>query len=111
MEDKKYIIKQHEENTWFIVNDDTGEVVNIITKDTVVDYCKREYDNVDTDYVGEDGIINSAWFDLDNDYHIDLVDYDCEELDKFVAWFDYICVEYFANEIVKEYKQRLLDFE
>lgn len=111
MEDKKYIIKQHEENTWLIINAENGEIVNTITKDTIIEYCEGVYDDVDTDFAGENGIIASVWFYLDDDYNIDLVDYDCEELDKFVAWFDYICVEYFTNKVLAEYKQRLLRFE
>lgn len=87
MEDKKYIVKQHEENTQLIINEDTGEVVNIITKDTVIDYCKREYDTVDTDYMSGYGIIENAWFDLCNDYPMDFVDDFAMNLISFLLGF------------------------
>ena len=38
---KNYVIKQMEENTWVIL-DENEEVVNTITKDMIVNYCKNE---------------------------------------------------------------------
>lgn len=35
----------------------------------------------------------------------------CQEFEKFLTWFDYICIEYLAKEMVAFYKQRLLNFE
>ena len=33
---KEFIVKQTEENTWVIIDDESGEVVNTITKDTLI---------------------------------------------------------------------------
>lgn len=107
---KNYIIKQTEENTWVVI-DENGEVVDTITKDIVINYCKRECEENDTDYMSSDGITDSAWYYIDMDYNLECVDNYCQEYDKFLAWFDYTCVEYLAKEIVAFYKQRLLNFE
>lgn len=37
---ENYAIKQTEENTW-VIFDENEEVVDTITKDIVVDYCKK----------------------------------------------------------------------
>lgn len=111
MNDKEFIIQQHEENAWLIINADSGEIKDIITKDTIVEYCKRECEQNDTDYMSSDGITDSVWYYLDIDYNLERVDNYCEEFDKFLAWFDYVCVEYLAKELVAFYKQRLLNFE
>ena len=85
------------------------EVVNTITKDIVVDYCEKE--NEEIEELIHDVLIDCVWSDLEEDYNLDLIDNDCQDFDKFVAWFNYVCVEYFSQEIVAIYKQRLLDFE
>ena len=105
---KNYAIKQTEENTWEVL-DENEEVVNIITKDIVVDYCKKENEEIE-DLI-HDVLIDSVWFDLEDDFNLDWIDNYCQDFDKFIAWFDYVCVEYFSQEIVAIYKQRLLDFE
>lgn len=105
---KNYTIKQTEENTWVMLNENE-EVVNTITKDIVVDYCEKE--NEEIEELIHDVLIDCVWSDLEEDYNLDLIDNDCQDFDKFVAWFNYVCVEYFSQEIVAIYKQRLLDFE
>ena len=105
---KNYAIKQTEENTWVMLNENE-EVVNTITKDIVVDYCEKE--NEEIEELIHDVLIDYVWSNLEDDYNLDLIDNDCQDFDKFVAWFNYVCVEYFSQEIVAIYKQRLLDFE
>ena len=105
---KNYAIKQTEENTWVML-DENEEVVNTITKDIVVDYCEKE--NEEIEELIHDVLIDYVWSNLEDDYNLDLIDNDCQDFDKFVAWFEYVCVEYFSHEIVAVYKQRLLDFE
>lgn len=108
---KNYAIKQTEENTW-VVLDENEEIVNTITKDIVVDYCKKECDETEEiEDLSHDILIDCVWFNLEDDYNLDWVDNYCQDFDKFIAWFEYICVEYFSNEITAIYKQRLLDFE
>ena len=105
---KNYAIKQTEENTWVMLNENE-EVVNTITKDIVVDYCEKENEEIE-DLIHE-VLIDYVWSNLEEDYNLDCIDNDCQDFDKFVAWFEYVCVEYFSQEIVAIYKQRLLDFE
>lgn len=111
MNEKTSVIQQHEENTWFLINTDNGEIENVITKDGVIEYCKHECEDEDPDFVNADDIITNALSKMLDDYNWDYADHYCEEFDKFTAWLSYICVEYLANEIVASYKQRLLDFE
>lgn len=105
---ENYAIKQTEENTW-VVLDENEEVINTITKDIVVDYCEKENDEIEE--LIHDVLIDSVWMEIGDDFNLDLIDNHCQDWDKFVAWFEYICVEYFSNEIVAVYKQRLLNFE
>ena len=107
---ENYAIKQTEENTWVIL-DENKEIVNTITKDIVVDYCKKECDETDIPYTSADGIIDSVWSDLEDDFNLNWIDIYCQDFDKFIAWFNYICVEYLSNGSIAFYKQRLLDFE
>lgn len=108
---RDYIIKQTDENTWVIIDEEDGKVIDTITKDIVINYCTRECDTVDTDYMSADGITDSVWWYINDEYNLEDVDNYCQEFDKFLAWFDYICVEYLANEMVAFYKQKLLNFE
>lgn len=107
---RTHIVKQMDENIWFILNEE-GEFVNAITRSVVITYCENECENNNTDHMSADGIIDSVWYYLDIDYNLELVDNYCQEFDKFLAWFDYTCIEYLAKEMVAFYKQRLLDFE
>lgn len=107
---ENYVIKQTEENTWVVLNENE-EVVDTITKDIVVDYCRKECDETGITYTSADGIIDYVWSDLEDDFNLDWLDNYCQDYDKFIVWFKYICVEYFSNEITAIYKQRLLDFE
>lgn len=107
---KDYIIKQTDENTWVIINENE-EVVNTITKDTVINYCKREFEDNHVECMSAEIMIDSVWWYLEDDYNLEFVDNYCQEFDKFLAWFDYIVVEYLAQEIVALYKQRLLNWE
>ena len=107
---KNYAIKQTEENIW-VVLDKNEEVIDTITKDIIVDYCKKECDETGALYTSADGIIDSVWSDLEDDFNLDWIDNYCQDCDKFITWFKYVCVEYFSQEIIAFYKQRLLDFE
>ena len=104
---ENYAIKQTEENTWVVLNENE-EVINTITKDIVVDYCKE---NEEIEELIHDVLIDYIWYELEDDYNLDWIDNDCQDFDKFIAWYEYICVEYFSQEIVAIYKQRLLNFE
>ena len=108
---REYIIKQTEENTWVVVNEENGAIINIITKDTVIDYCKREFEDNHVECMSAEVMIDSVWWYLEDDYNLEFVDNYCQEFDKFLAWFDYTCIEYHSKEIVAIYKQRLLNFE
>lgn len=105
-----YAIVQAEENTWHIVNEN-GEVVDIITKDDIINYCKSELEDNRTECLSPDIMIDCVWFNVLDDYNLDYVDNYCQDWDKFIAWFDYVVVEYLAQEIVAIYKQRLLNCE
>ena len=107
---ENYVIKQTEENTWVILDENKG-VVDTITKDIVVDYCKKECDETGIPYTSADGIIDYVWSDLEDNFNLDWIDNYCQVYDKFIAWFAYVCVEYLAQEIIAIYKERLLDFE
>ena len=108
---KEFIVKQTEENTWVIIDDESGEVVNTITKDTLINYCKNEFEDHNTECISADIMIDGVWWNVEDDYNLDFVDNYCQEFEKFLAWFDYICIEYLTKEIVAFYKQRLLNFE
>lgn len=105
-----YIIKQTEENTWIIINEDE-KVIDTITKDTVVNYCKKEYENNGSDCLEIEIMIDSVWWNLQDDYNLELIDAECQYWNEFLTWFDNICAEYVKQEIVGIYKQRLLNFE
>ena len=108
---KDYIIKQTEENTWFVIDNTNGEVVHTITKDSVIKYCKEECEDIDTYSFSAEIMIDSIWWCIDDEYDLEFVDADSLDWEKFTAWFDYVCVEYFAQELVASYKKRLLNFE
>lgn len=107
---RTYIVKQMEENVWFILNEN-GEFVNSITKSVVVNYCENEFEDNHVECVSAEVMIDNVWWNLENDYNLEFVDNYCQEFDKFLAWFDYTCIEYHSKEVVAIYKQRLLDFE
>lgn len=108
---KNYIIKQTEENTWIII-DENGEIVDTITKDIILNYCKSGYEDNGADCLNAEEMIDHAWWVLNSNYAVvDYVDRYCQDWSKFTAWFDCVCVEYLAQEIVAIYKQRLLNFE
>ena len=103
-------IKQIDENTWAII-DENEKVITTISKDTIINYCKKDCEDIKIECVSADELTDSAWWDLNYDYCLDDVDHYCQGWDKFTAWFDYLCVECLAQEIVALYKQRLLNFE
>lgn len=106
----EYAIIEKGQNEWAIINENE-EVVNTITKDDIINYCKKELKDNRTECLSADGIIDSVWWEINDDYDLELVDNYCQDWDKFTAWFDYTVVEYLAQEIVALYKQRLLNFE
>lgn len=106
---KDYVIKQTEENTWVVLNEN-GEVVNTITKDIVINYCKNELEDSHSECISAEVMIDGVWWNVELNYLESVDDY-CQDWEKFTAWFDYICIEYLAKEIVALYKQRLLNFE
>lgn len=95
---------------WHIVNSD-GVLVDIIKKDDIIRYCERELKDNEAESLSPDTMIHYVWHEVEDDFNLDPVDHYCQYWDKFTAWFDYVVVEYFAQEIVSSYKQRLLDFE
>ena len=108
---ENYIIKQTENNAWAIIDEENEQVVNVITKDIVIEYCKIEFEEKCTECMSADIVLDSVWFNVDDDYDLEFIDNHCPEFKKFVAWFNYICVDYCAKEIVAIYKQELLNFE
>ena len=108
--EETYIIKETDENTWSII-DENGEVIDTITKDDIINYCKRECEDNDTCSFSAEIMTDSVWWYIQDNRNLEFVDHYCQDWDKFTAWFDYICIEYLAQEIVAIYKQRLLDFE
>lgn len=106
---REYIIKETSENVWQIM-DENGNIIRAITKDTIGKYCKKECEYSESISCDEE-MINQVWWYVLDDYDLDLVDNYCPEWEKFTTWFDYVCVEYFAQELVALYKQRLLYFE
>ena len=105
-----YGVVQIEENTWHMIGGD-GEIIKTITKDTVVNYCKKECEDSDIECISAETIIDNVWWSLNDDSNIGLIDCFCQYWDKFLAWYRYVCVEYLAQEITAIYKQRLDDFE
>ena len=107
---KDYIIKETDENTWEVIDTETGKTEHTITKEDIVDKCKIEYEE-EKNNISEEYFIDCVWWWIDEKYTLELVDNYCQDWDKFCAWFDYVCVEYFANELIATYKQRLHHFE
>ena len=107
---KNYAVKQIDKNTWAII-DENENVITTISKDTIINYCKNEREDIDIDGVCAEDLTDSIWWNVNYDYCLDDVDHYCQGWDKFTAWFDYLCIEYLAQEIVALYKQRLLNFE
>lgn len=88
-----YIIQETDENTWSIMNEN-GEVVNTITKDIIVNYCKSEYESNGSDCLEIEIIIDSVWWNVEDDYNLELIDAECQYWSEFLTWFDNICAEY-----------------
>lgn len=107
MNKNELIIQQHEENAWLIIDRNSGEVEDILTKDDIVHYCELEYDPC----VSLEGLINYVGCYLKDNYNYDCIYNYGEEFDKFDAWIDYIIAEFYTNETIAYYRQRLLDFE
>lgn len=108
--DRNYTVKQIDENTWVILDEDEN-VVNTITKEDVLQFCKREYNDYSDYCASAEGIIDGIWWEVHDYYNLINLDNYCAEFDKFSAWFDYVCIEYSTQELLNYYKQRLLDFE
>ena len=102
------IIEQTEENTWTII-DENGEVVDTITKDTIIKICERELERCYLDVLDIETFIDNVWYLLNKDDNIiyNQVNTDSKDCEKFCAWFDYVCVECFGNKIIAIFKQRL----
>ena len=108
---KDYILREVNENVWEIVDIEVGNTIDTITKDIVINYCKNEFEDGCTDCMSVNYCAECVWDELDNDYNFDSIDNYGREFDKFIAWFEYVCIEYCAKELVAFYKQRLLYFE
>ena len=89
----------------------TPNTAEAVTKDSVIKYCKEKCEDIDTCSFSAEIMIDSIWWRIDDEYDLEFVDADCREWEKFTTWFDYVCVEYLAQELVALYKQRLLYFE
>jgi hypothetical protein len=107
---KNYFVKQIDENTWAIIDEDEN-VITTISKDTIINYCKDGIGDIDINGICAEELTDSIWWSVNYDYCLDNVDHYCQGWDKFTAWLDYLCVEYLAQEVVSLYKQRLLNFE
>ena len=99
------------ENAWCVVdeNEDDKSIISNADIEKVCEHicnkdCIKEY--------GAEGFVERVWEEFRDNYCPGIEDYIyTENWDKFIAWFDYICVDYLTKEIVGFYKQRLLDFE
>lgn len=107
---REYIIKETSENVWSIM-DENGNIIRVITKDVIINYCKKIFENNHAECMSAKIVINSVWRNLKYDYNFEFVDNYCQEFDRFLAWFDYTCVEYHSKKVIAFYKQRLLHFE
>lgn len=107
-----YAIIEKGQNEWAII-DENEEVVNTITKDIIVEICKRELERCHLDVLAIEVFIENVWYLLNKGDNIiyNQVNTYTDDYEKFYAWFDYVCAECFGNEITSYFKQRLLDFE
>jgi hypothetical protein len=107
-----YAITSDGKDSWHIVNEN-GEVVDTITKDTIVKICERELKRCYLDVLDMETFINNVWYLLNKGDNIiyNQVSTDTKDYEKFDAWFEYVCAECFGNGITNFYKQRLLNFE
>jgi hypothetical protein len=108
----EYAIIEKGQNEWTII-DENENVIEIITKDTIVPICERELERCHLDVLDIEVFIENVWYLLNKGDNIiyNQVNTDTEYYEKFCAWFDYICAESFGNGIMNYFKQRLLDFE
>ena len=65
---RDYIIKQTEENTWSIIDSKNGEVVNTITKENVIKYCKEECEDNDSCSFSAEIMVDSVWWYIHDEY-------------------------------------------
>ena len=105
-----YVIIEKGQNEWAIVNENKT-VIDTITKDTITNRCERKLGNNHIEYMSADGLIDDVWWEIQDEYDLEFVNDRYQEWEKFCAWFDYVVVEYLAQELVALYKQRLLYFE
>ena len=105
-----YIIIEKGQNEWLIVDKDKT-IIDTITKDIIINHCERKLGNNHIEYANADSFIDDIWWEIQDEYDLEFVDDRYQEWEKFCAWFDYVVVEYLAQELVALYKQRLLYFE
>ena len=106
-----YALKPDGKNAWCIVNEDNMEITKICDIDIekiCEDICNKDY----IDECSAMGFIELVWEELQNNRfpEIDICTF-CENWEKFGAWFNYLAVEYFTNELIITFEDRLLDFE
>lgn len=108
----EYAIIEKGQNEWAII-DENENVVDIITKDTIVQICERELERCYLDVLDIETLIDNVWYLLNKGDNIvyNQVNTDTEDYEKFCAWFDYVCAECFGNGIINYFKQRLFNFE
>lgn len=108
----EYAIIEKGQNEWAII-DETEEIVDTITKDTIVKICEQELKRCFLDVLDMETFIDNIWYLLNKGDNViyNQVNTDTQDYDKFSAWFEYVCAECFGNEITSYYKQRLLNFE
>lgn len=108
----EYAIIEKGQNEWAIINENE-EVVDTITKDTIVKICDRELERCYLDVLDIETFIDNVWYLLNKGDNIvyNQVNTDTEDYDKFCAWFDYVCAECLGNGIANYFKQRLLNYE
>lgn len=108
--EKNYTIKQTNENTWVIVDNESGKIINTITKKIIFKYCKNTLKDYHIETVCAYTVISGVVSYMENKHYFNYIDY-YQGLGEFLAWLDYTCAEYLANEITSLYKQRLLNHE
>lgn len=107
LDNKEVIVKQHKQDIWLFIDANSNYVMEVITKDDIIEYCKRELRDTDISTMCADILIENVWYYIQQELCRDNMT--LQGFSKFSTWFDYVCVECFSNELVSHYyKNRLL---
>ena len=98
-------------DTWRIVNEDNIFIIDINDYD-IEGICEGICYRDDIEKYNAEEFIERAWEEL-RDFFSPEINHctNCENWDKFCAWFDNQVIEFFTNELSIMYAGRLLDFE